>query len=176
MHDYVLKRSKRKTLSIEITKDCKVLVRAPERLSVKAIEDAVKKNAQWIENHLLLQKERNESAPVITQDDIIQLKNAAKAYIPPRVEYYAQLMGADYSGVKITSAKTRYGSCSGTNSLCFSYYLMLKAPEAIDYVIVHELAHTFEHNHGKAFYKIIAEYMPDYKRRVQMLKENRFEG
>ena len=53
---------------------------------------------------------------------------------------------------------------------------MLKDPEAIDYVIVHELAHTFEHNHGKAFYKIIEKYMPDYKRRVQMLKENRFEG
>ena len=61
MHDYVLKRSKRKTLSIEITKDCKVLVRAPERLSVKAIENAVKKNAQWIDKHLKLQKERKES-------------------------------------------------------------------------------------------------------------------
>lgn len=172
MHDYILKRSKRKTLSIEITKECKVLVRAPERLSVKSVEDAVKKNAQWIEIHLKLQKERAASAPVITDNDIIQLKKSAREYIPLRVEYYAQKMDAHYSGIKITSAKTRYGSCSGTNSLCFSCLLMLKDTEAIDYVIVHELAHTFEHNHSKAFYKIIEKYMPDYKRRAAMLKEN----
>lgn len=171
MHDYTLKRSKRKTLSIEITKDCKVLVRAPERLSVNVIEQAVKKNAQWIESHLKIQKGRSESAPVITDNDIIRLKKAAREYIPPRVEYYARIMDAHYSGVKITSAKTRYGSCSGSNSLCFSYFLMLKDPEAIDYVIVHELAHTFEHNHSKAFYKIIEKYMPDYKRRAAMLKK-----
>lgn len=172
MHDYILKRSKRKTLSIEITKDCQVLVRAPERISAKAIDNAVKKNAEWIEIHLKLQKERAESAPVITDNDIIQLKKAAREYIPLRVEHYAQIMDAHYTGIKITSAKTRYGSCSGSNNLCFSCLLMLKDPEAVDYVIVHELAHTFEHNHGKAFYKIVEKYMPDYKRRAAMLKEN----
>ena len=79
-------------------------------------------------------------------------------------------MGTDYTGIKITSAKTRYGSCSAKNSLCFSLYLMQKPLYAVDYVIVHELAHTVHHNHGKDFYKLIEKYMPDYKDRISFLK------
>lgn len=79
-------------------------------------------------------------------------------------------MGTDYTGIKITSAKTRYGSCSAKNSLCFSLYLMQKPLYAVDYVIVHELAHTVHHNHGKDFYKLIEKYMPDYKDRISVLK------
>lgn len=74
--------------------------------------------------------------------------------------------------IKITSAKTRFGSCSGDNRLCFSYLLMLYPKEAVDYVIVHELAHIKEHNHSKRFYKLIEKYMPDYKEKIKLLKIN----
>ena len=90
--------------------------------------------------------------------------------MPKRVEYYSVLMNVKPTGIKITSAKKRFGSCSGKNSICFSYYLMLYPKEAVDYVVVHELAHIRHHNHSKDFYNFVSEFMPDYKEREKLLK------
>ena len=57
------------------------------------------------------------------------------------------------------------------NSICFSWRLMLYPPEAIDYVIVHELAHIRHHDHSPAFYALIERYMPDWRERMKLLKE-----
>ena len=70
--------------------------------------------------------------------------------------------------MKINSAKKRYGSCSGTNSLNFSLYLLDKDERFIDYVVVHELAHIKHHNHSRDFYKFIEQFMPDYKERMKL--------
>ena len=80
-------------------------------------------------------------------------------------------MGLVPTGIKVTSARTRFGSCSGKNSICFSWRLMLYPPEAIDYVIVHELAHIRHHDHSPAFYALIERYMPDWRERMKLLKE-----
>lgn len=56
------------------------------------------------------------------------------------------------------------------NSLCFSQYIMEYPEEAIDYVIVHELAHIKYKNHGREFYALVAQYLPDYQRRSALLK------
>ena len=74
------------------------------------------------------------------------------------------------TGIKITKAKKRFGSCNGKNSLCFSCFLMKYPMEAVDYVVVHELAHIKYHNHSKDFYNLINHYMPDYKQREKLLK------
>ena len=87
-----------------------------------------------------------------------------------RVDYYSRLMNVKPTGIKITSAKKRFGSCSGKNSICFSYYLMLYPKEAVDYVVVHELAHIRHHNHSKDFYSFVSEFMPDYKEREKLWK------
>lgn len=80
-------------------------------------------------------------------------------------------MGLVPTGIKVTSARTRFGSCSGKNSICFSWRLMLYPSEAIDYVIVHELAHIRHHDHSPAFYTLIERYMPDWRERMKLLKE-----
>lgn len=90
--------------------------------------------------------------------------------MPERVDYYSRLMNVKPTGIKITSAKKRFGSCSGKNSICFLYYLMLYPKEAVDYVVVHELAHVRHHNHSKDFYNFVSEFMPDYKEREKLLK------
>ena len=79
-------------------------------------------------------------------------------------------MGVVPSNVSINQAKTRFGSCNPKNSICFTYRLILYPKEAIDYVVVHELAHIKEKNHGKRFYALIKQYMPDYKQRENLLK------
>ena len=90
--------------------------------------------------------------------------------LPPKVEHYAALMGVRPVGVTITAAKTRFGSCSAKNRLCFSLYLMRYPEDAVDYVVVHELAHIRHHNHSPAFYALVARFMPDYRRREALLR------
>lgn len=170
MYEYILKRSKRRTLSLEVSKDLKVIVRAPLRLPQAQMDSFVEKQTDWIEKHLEIQRKINEKQLVLTNEKIKALKAQAKEIIPSKVVYYSQLMGLNPTSVKITSAKTRFGSCSGKNSICFSYMLMLYPETAVDYVVVHELAHIKHHNHSKSFYSLIERYMPDYKERTKLLK------
>ena len=73
-------------------------------------------------------------------------------------------------GITITGARKRFGSCSGKNRLSFSWRLMDYPPAAIDYVVVHELAHIRHHNHSPAFYELVASVLPDYKKRQALLR------
>ena len=145
MEKYELIRSNRKTLALEITRDCRILVRAPLRLSQKQIDVFVESHAAWISNHLEQQRIGAESAlPPPSPEQITRLKESARKIIPEKVAYWSQKMGATPTGIKITTARKRYGSCSGKNSLCFSCFLMEYPEQAIDLVIVHELCHIYE--------------------------------
>ena len=173
--EYKIIRSKRKTIALTISKSCEVIVRAPNRTSKKYIEDFVAKHKLWIEKNLKKQQEKLSNIKALSQEKIENLKNMAKEYLPKRVDYYSEIIGVKPTSVKITSAKTRFGSCSGKNGICFSLYLMQYDKAAIDYVVVHELCHIKHHNHSKAFYNMIEQYMPDYKSRIKLLK-NGVEG
>ena len=114
-------------------------------------------------------KEKAESIlKEYTEEDIKRLRSAAKLILPERVKYYSEIMGVAPKSIKINSAKKRYGSCSGENNINFSLYLMDKDERFIDYVVVHELAHIRHHNHSKAFYSFIEEFLPDYKERKKL--------
>jgi len=172
MYEYTLKRSNRKTLGLEITRELNVLVRAPMRLNKRDIDRFVERHTDWIAAHLESQRRRAEADPPaeLTKSEIETLKQKARDYLPGRVAYYSKLMGLEPAGIKITSAKTRYGSCSGKNSLCFSCRLMLRPIPAVDLVVVHELAHIRHKNHGRNFYACIAAVLPDYKARQKLLR------
>ena len=73
-------------------------------------------------------------------------------------------------GVKITGAKTRFGSCNSRNSLCFSWRLMQYPDEAIDLVVVHELCHIAHHDHGAGFYALLGSILPDHRERMKLLR------
>ncbi len=172
MTNYRIVRSKRKSLAIEVTRDLDVIVRAPFFVSDLQIEKFVSAHKEWLEKAMERVKERRDNYTPLSDEQIAALKKAAKDYIPAKVMEYSAIMGLKPSGIKITSARTRFGSCSGKNSLCFSYLLMQKPLEAVDYVIVHELAHIKHKNHGKSFYALIEKYMPDYRDRNKLLKHN----
>ncbi len=74
------------------------------------------------------------------------------------------------TGLRITSAKTRWGSCSGKNSINFSWRLIMADEKTIDYVIVHELAHIKQHNHSSDFWKIVESTLPNYNQEKEKLK------
>ncbi|MBQ8868999.1 MAG: M48 family metallopeptidase [Oscillospiraceae bacterium] len=172
MTDYRVVRSKRKSLAIEVTRELEVIVRAPFFVTDAQIERFVEGHREWLKKAIERVRERRENYTPLSDEQIATLKKAAKDYIPAKVMEYSALMGLKPSGIKITSARTRFGSCSGKNSLCFSYLLMQKPLEAVDYVIVHELAHIKHKDHGKRFYALIEKYMPDYRERNKLLKHN----
>ena len=171
METYELIRSDRKTLALEVTRDCRVLVRAPRSVSQRTIDAFVAKHADWIARHLEQQRQRAASAPPPpTPEEIAALKARARAILPEKVAYWSAKMGLRPTGLKITTARKRYGSCSGKNSLCFSCFLMDCPEEAIDLVVVHELCHIKEKNHGPRFYALLEQYLPDYQVRKKLLK------
>jgi len=99
-------------------------------------------------------------------------REQARAVISERVELYAARHGFTYRKIRITSARTRWGSCSSMGNLNFTWRLVMAPPEVIDYVVVHELAHLRVNNHSKEFWKQVERIMPDYKQRLKWLKEN----
>ena len=170
MREYKLIRSSRRTLALEIGRDLTLTVRAPMKMPLSDIEEFIEKHDKWIEKKLDVMKKREIKSDNLSAAEIAALKMRAKEILPQKVDYFAEIMGLKPSGVKITSAKKRFGSCSGKNSLCFSYELMLYPDEAIDYVVVHELAHIKHRNHSAQFYNLIEKYLPDYKTRERILK------
>ena len=85
------------------------------------------------------------------------LKKSAQAYLSPLLSELASHYGFRYKKVKITGSKSRWGSCSTTGNINLSCYLMLLPPHLMDYVLLHELTHTREMNHGPKFWEILNE-------------------
>ena len=83
------------------------------------------------------------------------LKKSAQTYLPPLLNELAAHYGFAYRKVKITGSKSRWGSCSAIGSINLSCYLMLLPPRLMDYVLLHELTHTREMNHGPKFWEIL---------------------
>ncbi|OQD59888.1 hypothetical protein MBBAR_1c02980 [Methanobrevibacter arboriphilus JCM 13429 = DSM 1125] len=97
-------------------------------------------------------------------------KKIAHNHINKRVNYFKNKMDVKPIKIGITSAKTRWGSCSGKNSVNFSWKLIMADDKTIDYVIIHELAHIKQHNHSKKFWNIVESIMPDYPEQKKKLK------
>lgn len=99
-------------------------------------------------------------------------KKAALEKITERVHFYAKMGGYNYSRINITNAQRRWGSCSSKGNLNFSWRLIMAPLSVIDYVVVHELVHLEEKNHGKAFWTKVRILMPDYQKHESWLKNN----
>lgn len=95
----------------------------------------------------------------------------AKKILTERLEYFADLMQIDYASVSICNSKTRWGSCDTLRNIKLNFRLLMLPHKAIDFVLIHELAHILEFNHSKQFYKIISTIMPSYKLQQKILKE-----
>ena len=167
---YRIIRSDRKTVALQI-KAGEVIVRAPRAMRQDEIADFVARHEDWIRKKLAMFSKK-PSGPVITEEGIALLTERARAIIPPRVAYYASLVGVDYNRVTIRHQKSKWGSCSGKKNLNFNCLLLLTPTEVMDSVIIHELCHLKHMNHSKEFYNEVLRVCPNYKKYDRWLKQN----
>ncbi len=174
MREYILVRSRRRTISLEITEDAALLVRAPMRAPKYEIERFITEKSVWIDRHIakvLDRKNRVLSMEPIGKDEIKRLTKESAALIPERVAYYAGIIGVTYGRITIRNQKTVWGSCSSKGNLNFNCLLM-KVPEHIrDYVIVHELCHRKQMNHSDKFWELVSSVIPDHRACRKWLKD-----
>ena len=165
---YTLIRSSRKTLSLEVRPDGTVTVRAPRRLSEKAIRDFVASKEAWLRGKL---QKYEPPLPPLTAGELAQLKQQAKEDLSRRVSFWAPQVGVSFERITIRAQKTRWGSCSNGGNLNFNCLLMLSPPEIRDYVVIHELCHRKHMNHSPGFWSEVAKHCPDYARHRKWLKD-----
>jgi predicted metal-dependent hydrolase len=120
------------------------------------------------ENLIVPSKKRDTAQKVITE----WYKTKAFEVFCERAEFYAKRGGVSYDSIKITSALSRWGSCSNGKRLCFTWRLVLAPCEMIDYVIVHELSHIGHPDHSKAFWQRVEQFMPDFEVRRKWFRDN----
>lgn len=173
--EYIIKKSRRTTISVQITPDQKLLVKAPAYTSIKEVEEFLREKRDWIIKQIDRTKVTSQQAAqmgILSDKEIRKLKRDAKKIIPERVEYYAKLSGITYNRIFIRLQKSRWGSCSIEGNLNFNALLALMPLEVLDSVVVHELCHRRHMDHSKAFYDEVLKIFPDYKKWDKWLKEN----
>jgi len=99
-------------------------------------------------------------------------KQQARKVIVERVYKYADFSGSKFNSVNLSSATTRWGSCSSEKNLNFNWKLIMAPLEVIDYVVTHELAHLMEMNHSKDFWERVRKMFPIYREYRTWLKRH----
>jgi predicted metal-dependent hydrolase len=95
-------------------------------------------------------------------------KEAARTLVKERVNHFMDHYGLRHNisvgRIAIRNQKSRWGSCSKKGNLNFNYKLAFMPPPIRDYVIVHEICHIKEFNHGRGFWQLVSETVPDWKK------------
>lgn len=169
-----LVRRRRKTLSLRITPEGNLEIRAPMGMPAREIEAFVTEKARWIEIHraqVLRDFAQGRQAP-LEEEAIRELKRQTKEKLTPMLAFHARRMGVSYGSVTVRCQQTRWGSCSGAGNLNFNCLLALAPDNVMEYVAVHELAHRKQMNHSAAFWQEVAREFPGYAQARAWLKQN----
>ncbi len=162
-------RSNRKSLALRITGPRSAEVRAPLDMPQARIDAFLNQHRAWLEKHMAAQPPQDE--PSFTDAEIRALAEKALKTIPERVRHFAPLLGVSYGRVTIRNQKSKWGSCSSQGNLNFNCLLVLCPPQALDYVVIHELCHRREMNHSPACWALVERAMPDYQVWREWLKK-----
>jgi predicted metal-dependent hydrolase len=155
-------------LRFTVSSGGRITLSAPRRTPLSLLLRFVEEKRAWLEARYqemrALPHETRLSGPALEQ-----AKAQALALVIGRLEHYNALYGFRYGRVTVRAQKTLWGSCSPQGNLSFNYRLV-DLPEALsDYVVVHELCHLAELNHGKRFWSLVAKALPDYQERRRRL-------
>ncbi|MFA5946366.1 MAG: SprT family zinc-dependent metalloprotease [Patescibacteria group bacterium] len=163
---FTLKRNPRsRGIRIRIGQDGSCTVTAPRRVSLRLINRLVLEKVGWIEDAIA----RVISRPVNplsggTKADYARLKEQALRLAHARLAFFNDVYKFSYTKVAIRNQTTRWGSCTSSGTLSFNYRIVHLSPEAVDYIIVHELCHLGQMNHSAKFWALVAKAVPEHRR------------
>lgn len=151
---YTLIRSLRSTVSLQVKRGGEVVVRAPHLYPKYLIDRFVESKSKWLEKRLKEQaKTKITPTPFCTEYEL-------KDLIQKHIAHYSSLMTLTPRSLRFTRVRTYWGSCSPTGVISFNLKLVETGPDAVEYVVVHELAHLRWHGHGIRFWDLVKKYYP----------------
>lgn len=127
------------------------------------INISVKENLLFFPRAMLFRKEKEIESWYIRQ---------ANAIITPLVERFALEMKTGFKSVTFSDTSSQWGRCTRDNRLQFSWRLVMAPLLVVNYVVIHELAHTMEKNHTQLFWMKVRNYNPSYRQQIKWLKEH----
>lgn len=163
-------RARRVHLSVDCTAG--VVLTVPRFVSLGRAEQFIQQKAEWILK--VLQRMRSRPRPKFWADlglTKIEAVEKARALAKAKLEYWNQIYKFKYNRVAIKTHKGRWGSCSRLKNLNFNYKIIFLPEALVDYIVIHELCHLAEMNHGAAFWRLVAQAMPDWGLKRRQLKQ-----
>ena len=156
-------------ISISVRATGVVRLSYPYGVSQKRALAFLEQKAGWIEaaRERLARKRAAlppQLPPAEAKARIEELRRAAKADLPPRIERITARTGLKYAKLTIRASRTKWGSCSGRNHISLSLFLMTLPEHLRDYVIVHELCHTVHHNHSPRFHALVDQLVGGHEK------------
>ncbi|WRB05498.1 M48 family metallopeptidase [Helicobacter pylori] len=184
----IQKSKKIKTLSLNITPSLEVILKMPDSCPQARANAFLKEQEAWLKKTLLAMQEKYSllrtrlntyKDKILVFDEVknandytlTDLKKILKTYLEQKLPLIAQKMQTSYTGFSIRNNAKVLGSCSYHNRLSFALLLVCAQKEAIDYVIIHELAHTIHKNHSKNFWRCVKIFCPNYRALRDHLKQ-----
>ncbi|RPF67744.1 M48 family peptidase [Helicobacter pylori] len=184
----IQKSKKIKTLSLNITPSLEVILKMPDSCPQARASAFLKEQESWLKKtlsamqekhsllHANLEKYKNK---ILVFDEVknandytlTELKKILKTYLERKLPLIAQKMQTSYTGFSVRNNAKVLGSCSYHNRLSFALLLVCAQKEAIDYVIIHELAHTIHKNHSQNFWRCVKTFCPNYCALREHLKQ-----
>ena len=114
----------------------------------------------------------NQWSLIVRQAIINWYKDRAKELFKERLDHYCNQLDVEYKSFKIKGLLSRWGSCSAKGNINLNWKAIMAPDDAIDYLIVHELAHLKQMNHSHKFWELIASVMPEYEKAKRWLKDH----
>ncbi|WQU21067.1 M48 family metallopeptidase [Helicobacter pylori] len=184
----IQKSEKIKTLSLNITPSLEVILKMPDSCSQARASAFLKEQESWLKKTFLSMQEKHSllrtnlekyKNKILIFDEVknandytlTELKKILKTYLEQKLPLISQKMQTSYTGFSIRNNAKVLGSCSYHNRLSFALLLVCAPKEAIDYVIIHELAHTIHKNHSKNFWRCVKIFCPNYRALRERLKQ-----
>lgn len=150
-----------------------VRVSAPKHVHSEVLEKFIHTKLDWIREHQQKILSRPPTAPWQRMEGQLksQYRQQLLAQLPPLIAYYEKALQVSVKSFNLRHMKTRWGSCNTrSHHICFNLELARRAPEALEYVVAHELAHLRVPGHGKHFYALLDEVIPDWRARKLTLR------
>lgn len=116
-----------------------------------------------------IKRRKKKRASSVTKHYVVH-KESARALVHARLTHWNQYYNLQYNRVAIRNQRRCWGSCTSLRNLNFSYKILFLPPHLQDYIIVHELCHLQELNHGQNFWNLVAQQVPEYRSHMAELK------